>query len=87
MADIVLKRSTRYPGCVELAINGVIFTEHVFDYPELVEMGPVDFPEAGLQLTLAISRLDIEGDENVKINGRFPEVAQRVHDLVHSKDA
>lgn len=82
MAHIQLKRSK---GSGQLIIDGVDVTHTVFADVRLVEVGHVpEFAEVGLQVTFAVSRLDLDNDTDVQVTDRLPVVAQRVRSMTKS---
>ena len=80
MAHITFDRADN--GAYKLTINGVDLSTEVYNHPQLVEVGddPM-FSEVGLQVTFAVSRLDLGGEEDVQITDHFRGVAQRVHTM------
>lgn len=73
---------------VELLIDGVDFSRAVFrDGVELVSVG--DNPataEIGLRITIAVGRLDING-ETVELSNNFGEAAAQVAAIVADDEA
>lgn len=78
MAHIIIRPVDKPGGPMELFINGVDFTNEVYRGVQLVEVGDDSYAEVGLQVTFAVSRLDLGGDEDVQVTDRFRSVAQRV---------
>jgi hypothetical protein len=69
-------------GGQQIIINGIDFSREVFRGVELVEVGDSpEFAEVGLRITLAVSRLDLDAEADVKITDHLPEVAQRVRSM------
>lgn len=69
-------------GSQQIVINGVDYSREIFAGVELVEVGDEpEFAEAGLRVTFAVSRLDLDTEADVQITDQLPEVAQRVRSM------
>lgn len=66
----------------QLIVNGVDLSREVYKDIELVEVGDGECAEAGLRITLVVSRLDLDAEADVKITDSFRPVAQRVRSIV-----
>lgn len=86
MAHIVYRRSMG--GLArQIIINGVDYSHEVYAEPvELVEVGDNETAEVGLRVTFAVSRLDLETDQDIQVTDHFPEVAQRVRSIAAPTD-
>lgn len=87
MSHVILRPKTDAPGALQLIINGVDYSNEIYRDFELVEVG--DDPstsEVGFRVTFAVSRLDLGGDEDVRVTDHFRSVAQRVHATVQVTD-
>lgn len=84
MAHITLRPADA--GGWQLIINGHDFSREVFRDVQLVEVigddGDPAYAEVGFQVTFAVSRIDLGGDQDVQVTDHFPQVAQRVRTLV-----
>lgn len=85
MAHITLRplADRHNAGAMELFINGIDFTNEVFRGVRLVEVGDEpEFAEVGFQVTFAVTRIDLGGDEDLQVTDRFKSVAQRVRSMI-----
>jgi hypothetical protein len=74
MANIEINRNPKSP-LKQLIVNGMDLSMEVYDDSvELVEMGL----EVGLQITIAVSKLTLDGEADVQVTDNFRPVAQRV---------
>lgn len=85
MAHIQINRNRKSPA-KQLIVNGVDLSMEVYDDIELVEVGEGPVAEVGLQITIAVSRLDLDAEADVKITDRFRAVAQRVRSIDEDVD-
>lgn len=84
MAHIQIRRQ-QPGGASELIINGVDFSMEAYNgTAELVEVGDAPFSEVGFRFTIAVDRLDLETERDVKITDRFWPVAQRVREITEA---
>lgn len=79
MAHIEMRRQKA--GGMQLLINGIDYSEEVYNGAELVEVGEGLNAEVGLRLTFAVGRLDIDNDADVEITDRLPAVATQVRSM------
>jgi hypothetical protein len=84
MADIVYRRKGVRR---QLIVNGMDLTNEVYDGVELVEVGEGEWAEAGFRITLAVSKLTLDTEEDIYIPDNFPSVAQRVRSMSESEQA
>lgn len=83
MAHIELRTSRNGTG--ELIVNGVDLSMEVYSGSiKLVEQGEGDLAEVGLQVTLVVSRLDLDTEADVAITDHFRSVATRVRSVVEA---
>jgi hypothetical protein len=76
MAHIVLRPMENAHGATQILINGIDYSTEIYSDVQIVKMGDEDgFGEVGLQATFVISRLDLGGDEDVRITNHVDEVA------------
>lgn len=81
MAHIQINRNRKDPA-KQIIVNGVDMSMEVYDGSiELVEVGEGAGAEVGLRVTIAVSRLDLDAEADVKITDRFRSVAQRVRTI------
>ncbi|HEY9353408.1 MAG TPA: hypothetical protein VIP28_09170 [Nocardioides sp.] len=85
MAHIQINRNRKSPA-KQLIVNGVDLSMEVYDDIELVEVGEGPVAEVGLQITIAVSRLDLDAEADVKITDRFRAIAQRVRSIDEDVD-
>lgn len=71
----------------QLVINGVDFSREVFRDVKLVEIGDdPETSEVGLQVTFAVSRLNLGDEVDVQVTDQFRSVAQRVRSIAEAVD-
>lgn len=84
MADITYRRNGM---AVELIVNGVDLTNETYRDVELVEVGDEpEFSEVGLRITLVVSKLTLDTEEDIQVTDRLPVVAQQVRSITEAAD-
>lgn len=77
MAHIQIRSNPE--GGSSLVVNGMdLSMESFYGHTALVSVGEEPWAEVGLQVTLAVGRLDLDDDLDVVIADHLPEVAERV---------
>lgn len=72
MAHIIYRPTD--DGAMQLVINGVDYSDEVYRNLQIVDMAG----EVGIQVTFAVGRLDLGGDEDCQVTNQVPEVAERL---------
>ena len=88
MANISIRPTGTNPGVCQIIINGVDFSREIYrEGMRLVRVGQhEEFAEVGLQVTFAVTQLDLGDEQDIVVTDQFRSVAQRVGQMVSTAE-